>query len=65
MKTLAKILLLLAFLIPNMVFAQEEPIVLYSHQSTEWTDYNSWTLEPSGKTFINPDQLVPDENTVV
>lgn len=64
MKTFAKILLLIAFLIPNVVLA-EEPIILYSHQSTEWTDFNTWTLEPSGKTFINPDRLVPNANTVV
>ena len=65
MKTLANILLLLAFLIPNMVLA-DEPIILYSHQSiTKWNDPNTWTLEPSGKTFVNPEGLTPNANTEV
>lgn len=65
MKTLAKILLLLAFLIPNVVLA-DEPIILYSHQSiTKWDNPNTWTLEPSGKTFINPQGLTPNANTEV
>ncbi|MBQ3617712.1 MAG: hypothetical protein II939_06070, partial [Bacteroidales bacterium] len=65
MKTLAKILLLLAFLIPNMVLAQDEPKKLYSHRSGSWTDYNSWTTDPSGINFTNPDEAIPDANTEV
>lgn len=65
MKTLAKILLLLAFLIPNVVLAQDEPKKLYSHRSGSWTDFNSWTTDPSGINFNNPDEAIPDANTAV
>ncbi|MDD6001505.1 MAG: hypothetical protein PUC50_04830, partial [Bacteroidales bacterium] len=65
MKTLAKILLLLAFLIPNVVLAQDEPKKLYSHRSGSWTDFNSWTTDPSGINFNNPDEVIPDATTAV
>ena len=65
MKTFAKILLLVAFLIPNVVLAEDEPKKLYSHRSGSWTDCNSWTTDPSGINYINPDDAIPDANTAV
>ena len=64
MKTLAKILLLLAFLIPNVVLA-DEPIKFYSHQSGGWDDPNTWTTDPSGISYINPGDKIPTANDEV
>ena len=50
---------------PNMVSAQDEPVKLYSHRSGSWTDFNSWTTDPSGINFTNPESLTPDANTCV
>ena len=49
----------------NCFAADDDPINLYSHRSGKWTDFNSWTTDPSGINFINPGELTPDANTNV
>lgn len=64
MKHFAKILFLLALLIPCVAFAAD-PVKLYSHQTGRWNGFNTWTTDPSGINFVNQSHLVPDENTIV
>ena len=53
------------FLMSAGVFAQT---TWYSYQSGNWTDWRTWTTDPSGTTLINPTATTPSSavnNTVV
>jgi len=34
----------------------------YSYQTGNWHDATTWTLDPSGTTYVNPDTEVPDSD---
>ena len=42
-----------------------DPVNLYSHRSGQWTDFNSWTTDPSGINFVNPGEAIPGPGTNV
>ncbi|MBP5366849.1 MAG: T9SS type A sorting domain-containing protein [Bacteroidales bacterium] len=42
-----------------------DPVNLYSHRSGQWTDFNSWTTDPSGINFVNPGEDIPGPGTNV
>lgn len=60
------------FIVPNSIFqdgyytigsvsAVNLPVILYSRVSGgNWTDPNTWTLEPDGVTVNNPSNYIPD-----
>ncbi len=56
---------LLIFLFSAGIYAQT---TWYSYQSGNWTDWRTWTTDPSGTTLINPGNNTPSSavnNTVV
>ncbi|MBN1789488.1 MAG: hypothetical protein JW830_03250, partial [Bacteroidales bacterium] len=59
------ILLVFLFLLSSGAFAQT---TWYSYQSGNWTEWRTWTTDPSGTTLINPTATTPSSavnNTVV
>ncbi|NLX72535.1 MAG: hypothetical protein GXY94_04440, partial [Bacteroidales bacterium] len=58
-----KLVLLFALVLAlTSAFGQE---TWYAKNSGNWTDYNNWTLDPSGNDYINPDSACPKTGDAV
>jgi hypothetical protein len=58
-----KLVLLFALVLAlTSAFGQE---TWYAKNSGNWTDYNNWTLDPSGNDYINPDSDYPKTGDAV
>src|SRR5690554_2018366 len=56
------VLLFVLVLALTSAFGQE---TWYAKNSGNWTDYNNWTLDPSGNDYINPDSDYPKTGDAV
>ena len=50
-------------MLPAVAFAEGEPKKLYSHQSGGWSDFNTWTEDPSGIGFDNSSHDYPGKES--
>src|SRR5690554_5915922 len=58
-----KLVMLFALVLTlTSAFGQE---TWYAKNSGNWTDYNNWTLDPSGNDYINPDSDYPKTGDAV
>ena len=53
MKKFLSIWIMCLLMLPMVAFSQNETKKLYSHQSGGWSDFNTWTEDPSGIKFDN------------